>query len=121
MKKIILTILAISISFVMISKDSIKISKSNAGTNGYSDVTEKHEDNWLDDFQTHTLTCNNPGSSACAWDYPPTTPAGSTTSIMHEVETLMEAGQLSGSISIGGVTVNWHGEGVSQYEMEITW
>lgn len=119
MKKLILSTVGLFILNLGFSINVITIERSNGGQNGYSNITEKHEEGWI--WDDHSLSCSDPGNSACDWVNPPTTPAGSSTVIEEEVHQAIENGQLSGSMVFGSVLVSWNGTSTTNYSITMKW
>ena len=123
MKKI---ILAVGLIFVFALSASAKRriyevnrSKGDKVTGLYSRVSEVHDENIFREIDR--LNCNDPGSTVCGWTTPPATPGGSIDDITNEVMNQINAGVLSGSFEIGGVSVEWNGTDSENFHLEISY
>jgi hypothetical protein len=96
--------LSLLLSFFVLSSYGTKritITKTGGGTSGYYEISEEHNPDG------HTLTCTNPGLSACDWVVKPTVVGASDTEydadfLLGLAETEINLGNTSGTIIHNG-------------------
>ncbi len=105
--KALFLVLVFCVPFIGVSAEKeVLIHRRNKGWFGYKHIAETHTSD-LD-----RLECHNPGFKRCEWNNINDIPISTTTLnyYLGQVESAIDSGQSSGSITWGTVTAAWSGE-----------